>query len=101
VKPLELFEKCMDAIDAFNDGDTFADEPFIYLVVPRLHCPQGRKINLFGTSGPRGIICNVKQTETGFDVVAVFPAVPIIKALGDVVGAKIRVSNRKGSSHAA
>ena len=35
MKPQELFDLCMDAIDRFNRGEVFADKPFVMLTLPR------------------------------------------------------------------
>lgn len=92
MKPAELFDKCMEAIDAFNRGEMVADKPFVMLVIPKARCPRGDHVSMFGRSGPRGRIACVKDRDDGqFDVVAYFPAVPIVQALGDMVGAKVKV----------
>lgn len=92
MKPLELFNLCMAAIDRFNNGEVYADKPFVYLTVPREKCPKGRSIRLFGGSGPNGEICNIKRRDGLFDVVALFPAVPIVDALAEHVGANVKFS---------
>lgn len=50
-----------------------------YLVVPRKTLPRGDKVRLSGRHGPFGRICNVKETEDGYDVVAVFDSQKILK----------------------
>lgn len=92
MKPLELFDLCMDAIDRFNQGEVFSERPFVMLTIPRASCPRGKTIRLFGRTGPAGDIATVKVRDDGqFDVVAYFPAVPIVVALGDMVGTKVNV----------
>lgn len=92
MKPIELFDLCMDAIDRFNRGEVFAERPFIMLTIPRTSCPRGKTVRLFGRTGPAGDIATVKdRTDGQFDVVAYFPAVPIVQALGEMVGEKVIV----------
>jgi len=72
VKPKELFDLCMDAIDRFNRGEVLADKPFVMLTIPRQqkYC---------------------RRTDGGLDVVAYFPAVPTVQALGEAMGVKVKV----------
>ena len=103
MKPQELFDLCMDAIDRFNRGEVFADKPFVMLTLPRSGRTCGRTIRLFGKSGPTGEVATAHQrADGGLDVVAYFPAVPIVKALGEVMGVKVKVRRSpspKGNPH--
>ena len=93
MKPIELLDKCMEAVDLFNKGEMVSEEPFVFLVLPRPTIPRGRFVRLFGKSGPQGAIATVKPLGDGqFAVAAYFPAVPIIRALGEMVGTKVTVS---------
>lgn len=95
MKSVELFDLCMDAIDRFNRGEVLADRPFVMLTLPRAGSSCGRTIRLFGRSGPIGQVATAHQREDGgLDVVAYFPAVPIVEALGKMLG--IRVKVRRG-----
>jgi hypothetical protein len=64
--PAELLAEC--------DKPGFLGEPrkHIYLTVGRAKAPRGRTIRMAGRHGPAGRICTIKQTSTGFDIVAVF-----------------------------
>lgn len=103
MKPQELFDLCMDAIDRFNRGEVFADKPFIMLTVPRAGRTCGRTIRLFGKSGPTGQVATAHtRQDGGLDVVAYFPAVPIVQALGEAMGVKVKVRRSpipKGNAH--
>lgn len=92
--PSHLLELCIDAIDRFNRGEMIAKAPFILLTVPRDKLPTGKTIRLFGRTGPAGDIARVNRKGDRFEVVAYFPAVPIIQALGDIVGAPVKVVRR-------
>lgn len=48
MKPVELFDLCMDAVDRFNRGEVLAEKPFIMLTLPRPGKTCGRTIRLFG-----------------------------------------------------
>lgn len=92
MSPQEMFDLCMDAIDRFNRGEVFADKPFVMLTVPRPGKYCGRTIRLFGKSGPTGQVATAhRRPDGGIDVVACFPAVPIVQALGDAMGVKVKV----------
>jgi hypothetical protein len=92
MKPVELFDLCMDAIDRFNRGEVIAEKPFVMLTIPRTGKTCGRTIRLFGNSGPTGDVATAHQrADGGLDVVAYFPAIPIIQALGKGVGVKVKV----------
>ena len=92
MKPVELFHLCMDAIDRFNRGEVSAKRPFVMLTVPRPGKTCGRTIRLFGNSGPTGAVATAHQrADGGLDVVAYFPAIPIIQALGKEIGVKVKV----------
>lgn len=96
MKPVELFDLCMDAIDRFNRGEVFAEKPFVMLTLPRPGKTCGRTIRLFGNSGPKGDVATAhRRADGGLDVVAYFPAIPIIQALGKEMGIKVKV--RRGS----
>ncbi|WDA37877.1 hypothetical protein [Sphingobium sp. YC-XJ3] len=98
MKPVELFDLCMDAIDRFNRGEVFADKPFVMLTLPRPGRTCGRTIRLFGKSGPTGEVSTAhRRADGGLDVVAYFPAVPIVQALGKEMGVKVRV--RRSNPH--
>lgn len=95
MKPQELFDLCMDAIDRFNRGEVFADKPFVMLTLPRQQKYCGKTIRLFGRTGPTGEVATAhRRADGGLDVVAYFPAVPIVQALGEVMGVKVRVRRR-------
>ena len=88
--PGDLFDLCIDAIDRFNRGEVSADEPFIMLTLPRKAPLRGDRIRRFGKSGPLG------RVATGqWDFVAYFPAVAVVKALGDMMGIKVEVQRRR------
>lgn len=53
-------------------ADLAKERSHVYLIIPRKRVPTGRRIRLLSRSGPYGEICQVKQTDRGFDVVAVF-----------------------------
>ncbi|MDF0543348.1 hypothetical protein PX699_13400 [Sphingobium sp. H39-3-25] len=92
MKPVELFDLCMDAIDSFNRGEMVTDKPKVMLALLRPVCPRGRTIRLFGRTGPSGEIAIVKSRDDGqFDVVAYFQAVSIVQALGEEFGVKVKV----------
>ncbi len=86
MKPVELFDICVDAVNRWNVREQITDVPTVMLVIPRLVCPKGDSIRLLGKSGPLGRIATVKETESGFDVVAYFPALPILALLQREVG---------------
>lgn len=92
MKPVELFDLCMDAVDRFNRGEVFAEKPFVMLTLPRPGKTCGMTIRLFGNSGPTGDVATAHQRpDGGLDVVAYFPAIPIIQALGKEMGIKVKV----------
>lgn len=92
MKPVELFDLCMDAIDRFNKGEVYSDKPFIMLTVPRSGKTCGRTIRLFGKSGPVGEVATAhRRADGGLDVVAYFPAVPVVKSLAEAMGIKVNV----------
>ena len=92
MKPVELFDLCMNAVERFNAGEVLADAPFVMLTLPRPGGTCGRTIRLFGKSGPTGRVATAHRREDGgLDVVAYFPAIPIIQALGDEIGIKVKV----------
>ncbi|WP_395393082.1 hypothetical protein WBP07_17995 [Novosphingobium sp. BL-8A] len=92
MKPMELFDLCMDAIDRFNRGEVFADRPFVMLTIPRASKSVGKTIRLFGKTGPIGDVATAHRREDGgLDVVAYFPAVPIVQTLSRMVGTKVNV----------
>lgn len=92
MKPKELFDLCMDAIDRFNKGEVSADRPFVMLTLPRQQKHCGRTIRLFGKTGPTGDVATAhRRADGGLDVVAYFPAVPIVQALGEMMGVKVKV----------
>lgn len=95
MKPQELLDLCMDAIDRFNAGEVMADEPFIMLTLPRKVPLKGDHIRLFGRSGPFGRVATGKPRDDGlWDIVAYFPAVRVVQALGDAMGVKVHVRRR-------
>lgn len=77
----ELFDLCLDRINAWNEGELFADEPILGLTLQRPKLPTGETIRLYGNAGPRGRIARVAKRDKGFMVVAYFPAVPIAREL--------------------
>ncbi|MDV5822280.1 hypothetical protein [Sphingobium naphthae] len=92
MKPVELFDLCIDAIDRFNRGEVLAERPFVMLTIPRSGKTCGRTIRLFGNSGPTGDVATAHQRAGGgLDVVAYFPAIPIIQALGKEMGVEVKV----------
>lgn len=92
MKPVELFDLCMDAIDRFNRCEVFADKPFVMLTLPRRNKTCGRTIRLFGNTGPTGDVATVhRRADGGLDVVAYFPAIPIIQALAKEMGVNVKV----------
>lgn len=103
MSPQEMFDLCMDAIDRFNRGEVFADKPFVMLTVPRPGRYCGRTIRLFAKSGPTGQVATAHtRQDGGLDVVAYFPAVPIVQALGEAMGVKVKVRRSpipKGTTH--
>lgn len=60
-------------------------------------------IRLFGKSGPTGQVATAHtRQDGGLDVVAYFPAVPIVQALGEAMGVKVKVRRSpipKGNTH--
>lgn len=95
MKPQELLDTCLTAIDRFNAGEVFADQPFVMLVLPRNQRSVGRTIKLFGRSGPVGDVATAKpRADGGLDVVAYFKAVAVVKALADMVGVKVNVRRK-------
>lgn len=99
MKPQELFDLCMDAIDRFNRGEVLADKPFVMLTVPRKVPLSGEKIRLFGRTGPLGRVATGKPRADGlYDIVAYFDAVSVVKSIADAVGVKVKVS-RKAATH--
>ena len=81
MQPEELLTLCRRSIaERHGEGDDGAVAT-VMLVVPRVNCPKGRTVALFGTSGPRGRIATVKETRTGYDIVAYFRAAAIVDAL--------------------
>lgn len=98
MKPTELFDLCIDAIERFNRGEVYADEPFIMLVLPHPGKYCGRTIRLYGKTGPRGQVATAKERDGGgLDVVAYFPAIKVLESLGDVVGVKVKVKKCRKS----
>lgn len=92
MKPVELFDLCMDAIERFNRGEVIAEKPFVMLTIPRAGKECGQTIRLFGNSGPIGDVATAhRRVDGGLDVVAYFPAIPIIQALGKEMGIKVKV----------
>jgi hypothetical protein len=82
----------MDAVDRFNRGEVFADKPFVMLTLPRSGASCGRTIRLFGKAGPTGDVATAhRRADGGLDVVAYFPAIPIIQALAKEMGVKVKV----------
>lgn len=95
MKPSDLLNLCLDAIDRFNRGEVLADEPFIMLTLPRKVPIKGDHIRLFGRSGPLGRVATGKPRDDGlWDIVAYFPAVGVVKALGDAMGIKVSVKRK-------
>lgn len=95
MSPKDLLDVCLDAIDRFNRGEVFADEPFIMLTIPRKAPLKGDHIRLFGRSGPLGRVATGKPRDDGlWDFVAYFPAVGVVKALGDMMGVKVNVRRK-------
>jgi len=95
MKPRELFDLCMEAIDRFNRGEVYADEPFIMLTLPRKVPLKGGHVRLFGRTGPLGRVATGKPRDDGlWDIVAYFPAVRVVKALGDAMGVKVNVRRK-------
>jgi len=85
----------MDAVDRFNRGEVFAEKPFVMLTLPRPGKSCGRTIRLFGKSGPTGQVATAhRRDDGGLDVVAYFPAVAIIQALGEAMGTKVEVARK-------
>ena len=82
VKPIELFDACVDAVARWKSGEQIADVPTVMLVIPRDTCPRGDSIRLMGRTGPTGRVCTVKQRPDGLlDIAASFPAVPILRLI--------------------
>ena len=74
-------QKIIDACKAINPltGETVEH---VYLTLTREHLPSGENVRLFRTNGPTGRLCCVKDREDyWFDIVAVFPAARVLKAL--------------------
>ena len=65
--PQELLKLC-DAPNA-PDGET---PEHLLLTVFKKSIPRGNRISAVGRGKPFGRICNVKEADGGFDVVAVF-----------------------------
>lgn len=96
MSPGDLFDLCMDAIDRFNRGEVSAEEPFIMLTLPRKVPLRGDRIRLFGKSGPLGRAATGKPRDDGlWDIVAYFPAVAVVKALGAMMGIHVDVQRRR------
>jgi hypothetical protein len=55
--------------------------PYIYLTIPRKTPPRGDKVRLFGQYGPLGKLCTVKETDDGYNVVAVFDTQKILDSI--------------------
>ena len=83
----ELFDLCLDAVDRYNRGEVYAEQPLVMLVLTRKTCPKGKGIRLYGRQGPLGDIANIKIRDDGaFDVCAYFPAIPILESLAQELG---------------
>lgn len=52
-----------------------------YLTMPRKTLPKGATVRLNGRSGPLGRICNVKQAECSYEVVACFDGAEVTRWL--------------------
>lgn len=56
-------------------------QPHIYLTLPRKRIPARPKVRLMGNHGPLGRVCNVKESEEGYNVVATFNSADILQWL--------------------
>lgn len=82
MKPVELFDLCIDAVRLWNSGEQIADHPTVMLVVPVKRVPKGDGFRLFGRSGPIGRLATIKEVDGGYEAVGWFNAVSVLKALG-------------------
>ena len=94
MSPTEIFDLTMNAIQEWNKGDRTGEGPSVLLVVPRKSLPSGQTIALFGRRGPRGRIATIKETASGYDVVAYFQAVHILNSLAEAMGMKTPIVQR-------
>ena len=82
MKPVELFDLCMDAVKRWNSGDQIAEHPTVMLKVPLTRIPRGERFRLTGRDGPLGRMANIKEVPGGYEAVGFFNAVSILKWLG-------------------
>jgi hypothetical protein len=81
MSPADLVDLCTTSIERWRSGGCAGSAPSILLVVPRTRCPSGETVSLFGRSGPRGRIANIRETPRGYDVVAYFPAAAVLEEI--------------------
>jgi hypothetical protein len=53
--------------------------PAIYLTLLRKRLPSRPKVRLMGNHGPLGRVCNIKEAEDGYRVVATFQSEEIVE----------------------
>ena len=92
--PRQLLDLCLENIREWAEHP-FTDEPTVMLVLPRKTAPMGESIKLYGRAGPKGRIANIRETETGYDVVAYFPAIPIALEVAEHLGIKIKIMSKE------
>lgn len=95
MKPEELLQLCQSSIKEWNEHQ-IGEKPTVMLVLSRKRAPTGKNIRLYGRTGPKGRIANIRQTDTGFAIVAYFPAIPIAQDVADHLGIEL-----KGASEAS
>jgi hypothetical protein len=81
MKPVELFDLCMDAIGRWNSGEQIAEVPTVLLTLPTSRIPSGNGIRLAGRSGPLGRIMTIREAGDEYTVVAAFNAAKIVQWL--------------------
>lgn len=89
--PKELFDACMERIEAWNAGEQFTDEPTLALTLQRPRPPSGDTVRLWGRSGPRGRLATCRPRDGGWMVVAYFPAVPIVRDIARELGVDLKI----------
>lgn len=89
MSPEELLQLCQNSIAEWNEHQ-ISDAPTIMLAITRKTAPTGKSIRLYGKSGPKGRIATIREAETGYSVVAYFPAIPIAQDIADHLGIELK-----------
>lgn len=92
MSPHELLQLCQDNIAEW-DEHKIGEEPTVMLTLSRKTVPTGKSVRLYGRTGPKGKIANIRKTQTGFAVVAYFPAIPIAQDIADHLGIELKGAN--------